>query len=139
VIRRLGLHLALIPVWAIGFMMLVPFGWILMNDAAWRIGVGDVLTERPIAAVHHRVMGKIDEFDDASEAISYYEGHLRAMPDAPEATKREWHHELDQAHSARTRLLIGALIISLVAYLPIGWWIDRYFGLSALAKTADDA
>jgi hypothetical protein len=61
------------------------------------------------------------------------------MPDSSVATRNEWQHELDQAHATRTRLLIGALIISIVAYLPIGWGIDRYFGLSALAETADDA
>lgn len=138
-IRRFGIHIVLIPVWTIGFMMLVPFGWLLRNDVAWRVGVGDVLTERPLATVHHRIMGTIDEFDDASESISYYEGHLRAMPDASEATRREWQHELDRARSAQTRLLIRAVAVALVAYLPIGWCIDRFFGLSALAETTADA
>ena len=66
----------MLPLWLIGFLIFFPLTWLALNDIAWRAGYGATLTERPLASVHHRVMGTIQDFENAVDDIGYYEGHL---------------------------------------------------------------
>lgn len=122
--QHLVAHTCLMSLWVIIMISVLPMFWLAMNDALWRLGAGEVLTERPLAAIHHRVMGTIQEMDRTGERQSYLEGHLRAYPDAAEAIRASWQAELDQVNQRRRGIYLRILIIASVIYLPFGLIVD---------------
>ena len=125
-IHRFGIHLGVLPLWLIGVLIFFPLTWIALNDVAWKAGYGALLTDRPLAAIHHRVMGTIQDFENAGDDISYYDGHLRGFPDATNETRAEWQREFDEARREQRLILIKSAFISLLAYLPVGLILDRW-------------
>lgn len=123
---HLGIHVGVLPLWLIGFLVLFPLSWLALNDVAWKSGYGGLLTERPLAAVHRRVMGTIQDFEDAVDDVGYYEGHLRGYADAAAEDRAAWQRELDEARYQQRLVLIKAAIVALMAYLPVGFILDRW-------------
>ena len=116
----------MLPLWLIGFLIFFPLTWLALNDVAWKAGYGGVLTDRPLAAVHHRVMGTIQDFENAGDDIGYYEGHLRGYPDATYKDRAAWQRELDEARYQQRMIVIKASLVGLLAYLPVGLILDRW-------------
>ena len=116
----------MLPLWLIGFMIFFPLSWIVLNDIAWNAGYEGLLTNRPLAAVHHRVMGTIQDFENAVDDIGYYEGHLRGFPDATTEDRAEWQRELDAARHQQRLILVKSALVGLLAYLPVGLILDRW-------------
>jgi hypothetical protein len=123
---RLGVHLGVLPLWLIGFLIVFPLTWLALNEVAWKAGYGGPLTDRPSAAVHHRVMGTIQDFENAGDDIGYYEGHLQGFPDATTEDRAEWQRELDAARHQQRLILIKSALVGLLAYLPVGLILDRW-------------
>jgi hypothetical protein len=123
----MGIHVGVLPLWLIGFLIALPLTWLALNDVAWKAGYGSVLTERPLAAVHHRVMGTIQDFENAVDDIGYYEGQLRAFPEATVEDRAAWQHELNQARHQQRLVLIKSTLVALLAYLPVGFILDRSY------------
>jgi hypothetical protein len=115
-----------LPLWLIGFLIFFPLTWLALNDVAWKAGYGGVLTDRPLAAVHHRIMGTIEDFENAGDEIGYYEGHLRGYPDATAEDRAAWQHDLDEARHQQRLILIKSALVALLAYLPVGLILDRW-------------
>ena len=124
-IRRYGVHLGVLPLWLIGFLIFFPLAWLALNDVAWQAGYGALLTERPLASVHHRVMGTIQDFENTDDDIGYYEGHLRGYPDATTEDRAAWQHDLDDARHQQRLIFIKLTHVALLAYLPVGFILDR--------------
>lgn len=116
----------MLPLWLIGFLFFFPLTWLALNDVAWRAGQGGLLTERPIAYAHHRIMGTIQDFESVGDDIGYYEGHLRGYPDATVEDRSAWQRDLDDARQQQQMLLIKAALVALLAYLPVGLILDRW-------------
>lgn len=119
---RFLIHGMVCVVWIISAIMLIPPAWWAMNDVFWRIGIGDVLVERPVAAVHHRMMGTYSELEILGERESYFRGHLHAYPDSPE--RQSWQAQLDEVSAARTMLLLKVFGVVIASYLPIAELIE---------------
>ncbi len=126
-IHRLGIHFGVLPVWLIGFLILFPLTWLALNDVAWKTGYGTLLTERPLAAIHHRIVGTMKDFENAGDDIGYYEGHLHGYPDATVDTRAEWQQEFDRARHQQRLILIKVALVALLAYLPVGYILDRWY------------
>ena len=116
----------MLPLWLIGFLIFIPLTWLTLNDVAWRAGYGTLLTERPLAAGHHRVMGTIRDFENAGDDIAYYDGHLHGFPDATSEEREMWQQELDAARHQQRLILIKSALVGLLAYLPVGFILDRW-------------
>jgi hypothetical protein len=123
----MGIHVGVLPLWLIGFLIALPLTWLALNDVAWKAGYGSVLTERPLAAVHHRIMGTIQDFENAVDDLGYYEGQLRALPEATAEDRATWQHELDHARHQQRLVLIKSALVALLAYLPVGFILDRSY------------
>jgi hypothetical protein len=115
-----------LPLWLIGFLIFFPLTWLALNDVAWTAGYGGLLTERPLAVVHRRVMGTIQDFENAGDDIGYYEGHLHSFPDATADDRAGWQRELDEARYQQRLILIKSALVGLLAYLPVGLILDRW-------------
>ena len=116
----------MLPLWLIGFLIFFPLSWLALNDVASRAGYGALLTERPLASVHHRVMGTIQDFENAGDDIGYYEGHLRGYPDATVEDRAGWQRDLDVARQQQRTILITSALVVLLAYLPVGLMLERW-------------
>ncbi len=125
-IYRSGIHLGVLPLWLLGFLIFFPLTWLALNDIAWKAGCEGLLTGRPLAVVHHRVMGTIQDFENTGDDIGYYEGHLRGYPDATVEDRATWQDDLDEARYQQRLIVIKSALIGLLAYLPVGFILDRW-------------
>ncbi len=126
-IHRFGIHLGVLPLWLIGFLIFLPLTWLTLSDVAVRTGNEARLTERPLATVHHRIRGTIQEFENTVDDIGYYEGHLRGYPDATIEARAEWQQKLDAARSEQRLILIKSALVAMMAYLPVGLILDQWY------------
>ena len=128
-IAWLVLHVSLAAVWVLLCLIFVPVSWFMLNGVLWDAGYGHVLVKRPVAAVLHRMMGSMQAFENHSEAISYYEGHLKCYPDATAEDREHWRSQLDATRAGRNILLAKAAGLALTGYVVVAGlfelWLRR--------------
>lgn len=79
-LKRLSIHAVLCVTWPFLSLLIVPFSWVAMNELFWCAGIEPALTERPITAIYHRMMGTMQEFEKHGDRIRYLQGHLHLFP-----------------------------------------------------------
>lgn len=126
IFRRVILHLGLCVAWTLDAMMVIPLSWLAMNSLFWQAGIGPVLVERPVAAVHHRMMGTMRAFDNQGDLMANLEGHLRDYPDASAEERQLWQARVDEVRSERRWLLARVFGVFAAAYIPAGIFIEMW-------------
>lgn len=135
-IAWLVLHVLLAAVWVLLSLLFVPIFWLMFNGVLWDAGYGHVLVERPVAAVHHRMMRTMQEFENQGERMSYLQGHLHFYPESAE--RDTWQAQLDEVRSERRWLLAKASGLALAGYVVVAGlfelWLRRGRGDGALVS-----
>jgi len=126
-IAWLVLHVSLAAVWVLLCLIFVPVSWFMLNSVLWDAGYGHVLVKRPVAAVHHRIMGSMQAFENQGERMSYLQGHLHFYPESAE--RDTWQAQLDEVRAERRWLLAKAAGLALTGYVVVAGlfelWLRR--------------